>query len=722
MERHGEDRTCVVPGVNILFRINIRSGFRPEDEGGEPMISQSEDRIILETEHFSYVISLKEPAPTGLYWGPKIDARDADCVHPTGDWSSFATEMWRSALEFPALDGRTFSTLSLRADRPLFLATTGTEIKGEDLTIRLADPREGLEVELHYRVYPAWDAIERFASVRCGHTAMDIHRLLSASVPLPEEEKPLVAHYVSGCWAGEFRRHHQELGTALLRLESTKGMSGPDSSPFLLLSETMRENEGNAYGVMLGWSGTWVMEARRETLGGGRIAGGWNDTDFRVTLEPGDALKTPPLYLCASMEGVGGLSRMLHDLERQVIARPRHPRKVLYNSWEATTFDVRCSEQMALADRAASMGVELFVIDDGWFGQRNSDRAGLGDWYVNPEKFPHGLEELIDHVHGLGMDFGIWVEPESVNPDSDLFRAHPDWIFRLPDQEPMQLRNQYLLDLGKPDVEQFALDMLRGLMQRYRIDYFKWDMNRPITDCCERMAPMAREKQVLAVYRILETLREEYPALDIEACSGGGGRADIGMISRTDQFWVSDNTDPFDRLRIQDGASLCYAPVYTSCWVTDTPERANRQGRNRLKYKFHVAMMGTLGVGANINLYSEEQMQEAAEMIGQYKQIRHLVHEGNLYRLTPPEKENLRTVEFVSRDRSEFALFAFLHSQDYGNRCPRIRLKGLDPEKLYACQATGECRYGRTLMGIGIQPRLWGDFDSCMLHWKAVEK
>ena len=684
------------------------------------MIDRENGHLVLQTRHFSYVISLENPAPVGVYWGPAIDARDAGSLRPLRDRSSFEQEMWRASLEFPSFDGRTFGTVALQADRPLFLVTSGVETDGEEARIHLEDSEAGFHATLEYRVYPEFDTIRRSVRISAAAEPMTVRTFYTASVPLPEGRK-ITAHYVSGCWAGEFRRFHQEVGPGLFMLENTKGMSGPDSSPFLILSESDEEECGNAYAAMLAWSGPWTLQVKREILGGGRMAGGWNARDLNLVLQPGREVRSPAMYLSASVSGIGGLSRTLHDLERCAIARPRHRRRVLYNSWEATQFQVRCDEQMALAERAAALGVELFVIDDGWFGQRNSDRAGLGDWYVNPEKFPDGLGVLIDRVHELGMQFGIWVEPESVNPDSDLYRAHPDWIFRLPDREPVTMRNQYLLDLGKPEVEAFALDMLRGLMRDYAIDYFKWDMNRPLTDVCEQLSPAAREKQVLAVYRILETLRREYPALDMEACSGGGGRADMGMISRTDQFWVSDNTDPYDRLRIQEGSSLCYAPVYTSCWVTDTPEWAHKKGRDNLKYKFHVAMMGTLGIGANINRYSEEEMKEAAEWIRQYKNIRTLVHEGDLYRLSLPSQDNLCANLFVAKDRKAFVLFAFLHSQDYGDRNPRLCLRGLDSELLYGCAETGETRYGSTLMHAGIELPLHGDFDSVMMHWTASD-
>ena len=684
------------------------------------MIRQNDNRIFLETEGFSYVISLEYPTPVGLYWGRKIDARDGAYLCPAHDRSSFESEMWRGYQEFPAFDGRTFCRTALKADCPLFLETQSVRIEGEELTLSLADRDTGFTVELHYRVYPEADAIERSARVRCGRKAVKIRRFFTASAALPFGEKPLTAHYFSGCWSGEFRRQRQKLGHALIRVENRKGLSGPDSSPFIMLTENEGEDLGAAYGFMLGWSGSWAIEAKDELLGGGRLLGGWNDDDLYAALSPGEEMTAPPVFLCASPDGAGGLTRAIHSLERKVLAAPRHERKVLYNSWYATEFDVRSSQQMALAKRAASIGIELFVVDDGWFCDRSSDRSGLGDWKVEPVKFPNGLEELIDCVHSLGMAFGLWIEPESVNPGSAVFEAHPDWIFSLPGRDPLRQRNQYLLNLGIREAEAYAHDTLSGLMKKYRIDYFKWDMNRTIADCCEALSPLAREKHILAVYRIVEALRNEYPDLDIEACSGGGGRADIGMISRTDQFWVSDNTVPFDRLRIQEGASLCYAPVYTSCWVTDLPGNARKSGRDEMKYKFHSAMLGTLGIGADLTRYSDDELREAARLIGEYKQVRHLVFGGDLYRLALPSADNLCAEMFVSPDKSEFVLFSFLHSQEYGDTCPNIRLKGLDGDRLYECGATGKRMYGSTLMNLGVRPHLKGDFDSEMQYWVSV--
>lgn len=682
---------------------------------------EKQNLLILETERTSYWIGLAYPAPVCLHWGRKIAPEDADMFEPIGGYSSFDTELWRERMEYPAFDGRTFENVSLKADVPLNLRTTGVRVQGQQAKITLADEVSVMEVCLMYRVFEDCDVIEKRARLT-ANAPVRLTRMDSGACLLPHEAKPWTAHYVVGAWAGEFRRRTAKLEEGELRLQSVRGMSGPHMNPFLIAANSEDEETGEAYGVALGWSGCWQITASSTVFGNHRITAGLNDADLACPMARGECFETPPMVLCMSAEGMGALSRRMHDFERDHLKPNRPPRRVLYNSWEATQFDVRADAQMRLAERASRMGVELFVVDDGWFGARHSDRAGLGDWTVNPEKFPNGLEELIDRVHALGMDFGLWVEPESVNPDSDLYRAHPDWIHRLDGREPLTQRNQYLLDFGKPEVERFALNMLRGLLNTYAIRYLKWDMNRAMTDVCESLTPFARERHVLALYRILDALEKEFPDVDIEACSGGGARVDLGMAKRTAQFWVSDNTDPFDRLFIQEGYTLMYAPMMMSCWVTDTPADGRRRGRADWRYKFHAAMCGTLGVGADISRLSDEEMALFTAEIARYKTWRHVVQNGDLYRLQRPSGGNVAATEYVSKDQNEAVLFLFMHSRKYGEVMPRVRLRALREDARYFCKETGKTYAGKTLMNLGLSAELNGDFDSGVFYFQAVKE
>ena len=682
---------------------------------------EKQNLLILETERTSYWIGLAYPAPVCLHWGRKIAPEDADMFEPLGGHSSFDTELWRERMEYPAFDGRTFENISLKADVPLNLRTKDVRVQGQQAEITLADEVSAMEVRLIYRVFEDCDVIQKHARLT-ANAPIRLTRMDSGACLLPHEAKPWTAHYVVGAWAGEFRRRTAKLKEGELRLQSVRGMSGPHMNPFLIAANSEDEETGEAYGVALGWSGCWQITASSTVFGNHRITAGLNDADLVCPMGRGECFETPPMVLCMSAEGMGALSRKMHDFERDHLKPNRPPRRVLYNSWEATQFDVRADAQMRLAERAARMGVELFVVDDGWFGARHSDRAGLGDWTVNPEKFPNGLEELIDRVHALGMDFGLWVEPESVNPDSDLYRAHPDWIHKLDGREPLTQRNQYLLDFGKPEVERFALDMLRGLLNTYAIRYLKWDMNRAMTDVCESLTPFARERHVLALYRILDALEKEFPDVDIEACSGGGARVDLGMAKRTAQFWVSDNTDPFDRLFIQEGYTLMYAPMMMSCWVTDTPADGRRRGRADWRYKFHAAMCGTLGVGADISKLSDEEMALFTAEIARYKTWRHVVQNGDLYRLQRPSGGNVAATEYVSKDQNEAVLFLFMHSRKCGEVIPRVRLRALREDARYFCVETGKTYAGRTLMNLGLSAELNGDFDSGVFYFQAVKE
>ena len=592
----------------------------------------------------------------------------------------------------------------------------------ETLTIVLEDAA-GLRVELHYGVIAACDLLLRWATLtNTGSSPLTLRGVPSAVLDFRREDLDFLT--LDGEWGAERTPHRAALRPGVQSVSSVCGLPSHFHNPFAVLCEPdADEEQGGCWGAALVYSGNFRIQAE-QNRGSARLSLGVEPYHFAWTLAPGEQFTTPQAAFVFSDRGLGGMSRAFHEAIRSHLIRGRWrdaavPRPVLLNSWEACyfTFDEAKLLELAAAKQA---GADLFVLDDGWFKGRNDDATSLGDWTADSRKLPGGIPALCQKVNELGLEFGIWVEPEAVNPDSDLFRAHPDWIHRRPGMEPMQQRNQYMLNLGLPQVEAFALDMLRELLTRYEISYLKWDMNRSMTDVCEQLTPFAREKHVLAVYRILEALRREFPAVDVEACSGGGARVDLGMIARTAQFWPSDNTDPFERLLIQEGASLVYSPAFTSCWVTDTPASAHRSGRNDLRYKFHVAMCGSLGVGANIARFTDGEIALCAEEIARYKALRHLVQEGDLYRLLSPSRSELAAVEYCAKDGSEAVMLCFLHSQRYGCAMPRIPLRGLRVDARYLCEETGRTYSGSTLMHLGLQPDLRGDFDSQVIHLKAV--
>jgi alpha-galactosidase len=375
--------------------------------------------------------------------------------------------------------------------------------------------------------------------------------------------------------------------------------------------------------------------------------------------------------------------------------------------------------------------VELFVMDDGWFGKRNNDRAGLGDWFVNPQKFPQGLKPLIDTVNGLNMDFGLWVEPEMINADSDLYRAHPDWVINFPGRPRSELRNQMILNLARADVKEYIFGVLDKLASENNIRYFKWDMNRSFTEPGWPEAGAADEQKlwvayVRNLYDIIDRLRARHPKLEIESCSGGGGRVDLGILQRVDEVWTSDNTEAFDRLRIQEGFSQAYPAKIMSAWVTDVP---NQNGRSTpLAYRFLVAMQGALGVGANLNKWTDADSALATKMIALYKRIRPTVQLGDLYRLLSPREGDVTANQYVAADGKQSVLFAFRHSQEYNTAAPAIRLRGLDEKALYKVEAIDNKLMDRQpqlsgayLMRAGLNLNLRGDFDSTAVILERVQ-
>jgi alpha-galactosidase len=419
-------------------------------------------------------------------------------------------------------------------------------------------------------------------------------------------------------------------------------------------------------------------------------------------------------------------------------AREPKPRPIIYNSWEATEMNFTGDTQIALAERAAKVGVERYVIDDGWFGKRDDDHAGLGDWTITPKKFPQGLKPVIDRVHALGMDFGIWVEPEMVNPDSDLYRQHPEWAMQFPNREHSEERNQLMLNLARPDVKEWMFNWLDKLVSENDIAFLKWDYNRIWSEPGWNTAPGSSPEHpntdaekaiyieaVRNLYDVIDRLRAKHPKLEIESCSSGGGRVDLGILERTDEVWPSDNTDALDRQDIQYGYTQAYTTQTMVAWVTDVPSMDHRMVP--LQYRFVVAMQGALGIGANLTKFSDAELALSAKITEFYKTIRTTVQQGKLYRLASPMTGEASQMEYVAQDGSQAVLLAFLHSQRLLLTYPSVRLRGLDPNAMYRVRALDPEKYtgeavvsGSVLMGGGVNLKLVGDYDSTALALERV--
>ncbi|MDQ2775996.1 MAG: alpha-galactosidase [Acidobacteriota bacterium] len=696
---------------------------------------------LLKTTQSSYVMGVTPGNQLQhLYWGgPLWRMEDIPRATEKRDISSFDPHQMIDNEEFPGWGGPRYYECALKVaradgDRDLVLRYVSQHIDGDRLDITLKDIHDDIEAVLHYRVYPDAGIIARWSTIKNGtNQIVTLESAQSATWYMPPGDGYRLS-YLSGRWAAETQLNQEPIHEGMKVLESRLGHTGHNLNPWFAIDQGKADEEhGGVWFGALAWSGNWRITVEQTPYKQVRVTGGFNTFDFSYPLKSGEALDTPTFFGGFAGNGFGQASRLLHNLEREYIA-PGHPnsrvRPVLYNSWEATTFNVSEAGQTALADKAAKLGVELFVMDDGWFGKRNNDHAGLGDWLVNPQKFPHGLGSLIKHVNDLGMDFGLWVEPEMVNPDSDLYRAHPDWVMNFPGRPRSELRNQLVLNLARDDVKEYIFGVLDKLASENNIRYFKWDMNRTFAEPgWPEVSPAEQRelwvKYVTNLYDILARLREKHPKLEIESCSGGGGRIDLGVLRYVDEFWTSDNTEAFDRLRIQEGFSEAYAAEFMSAWVTDVP---NMNGRSTpLQYRFLVAMQGALGIGANLNKWTAEDDQLAAKMIALDKRFRATVQRGDLYRLLSPRTNDTTANEYVSKDGNQAVLFAYRHSQEYNTPPPTIRLQGLNPTSVYKLESIdGKLvdkqpeMSGAYLMQNGLNLKLVNDYDSTAVVLKRV--
>ncbi|HEX3435227.1 MAG TPA: alpha-galactosidase, partial [Pseudacidobacterium sp.] len=605
-----------------------------------------------------------------LYWGARLATSDTlGPAHTNSGHAAFDLPSGSTPQEFPGWGAALYFEPALKVtfpdgNRDLVLHYVDHKIDGNTLTVRLKDIERDIFVDLKYEIDAKTGVIGRSAIItNKTKESFLIEHSAAATWSLPNSTDYWL-YYLTGRWAGEWNVQHEPVRPGARVIESRRGSTGHQNNPWFAVERgnSNDQDTGSVWFGALGWSGSWRITIEQDTLQLVRITGGYNPFDFGYKLAPGEQLATPVFYGGFTEHGIGGASRLLHQFELANVLpqapKPR-PRPVLYNSWEATEFNVTEQGQIALAEKAARIGVERFVVDDGWFGQRKDDHAGLGDWYVNKEKFPNGLKPLIDKVHSLGMDFGIWVEPEMVNPDSDLYRRHPDWVLNFTGRPRTEGRNQLVLNLARQDVREYIFNFLDKLLSENDIAFLKWDYNRNWSEPgWPAVAPDEQKKvyvkYVENLYSILKELRAKHPSVEIESCSGGGGRVDLGILRYTDEVWPSDNTDPFDRLTIQDGFTYAYTPGIMMAWVTDA-----RRNSTSVEYRFLSSMQGSLGIGANLNNWQDADFATAKHLIGEYKQIRETVQHGSLYRLVPPTNGSEYSVtESVATDGSQAAVFA----------------------------------------------------------------
>lgn len=689
------------------------------------IINQKENVFLLSTEHSSYAFGVDDQGLLRhLYWGKKIDSAEELEMPVLTEVSTNDPVYEITREEFPVYGGLRYKEYCLKVAFADGTRETAYRYAGyqvlqgenyEELIISLEDEHYAFDMELHYKVYEAYDLMERNVVLRNrSDESIQIERIHSGQFHIPYEG--LNFSNVHGHWGAEQQRFVQKLSYGKTVIENRRGISTHNHNPYLILDRNAGETSGDVYFAALRMSGNFSAVVEQTQYGETLAQIGLNDHDSQIELEAGMCFEAPSVLYGYSESGFETMSHRLHRFAQHFILRDGY-RPVLYNSWEATEFKVNSQEQIHLAKKAKEIGAELFVLDDGWFGERDGIDNGLGDWYVNKRKFPNGIDELISEVKAQDMMFGIWVEPEMVNPKSKLYQEHPDWIYHYETRVSDTSRGQYVLNLTRTDVQNFVYQMLDELLSQHEIDYIKWDANRPIS----QTGPQKEiwHQHIRAIYDIVKALKQKHPNVLFEACASGGGRIDYGILGIFDDFWTSDNTDAYDRLYIQDAYSYIYPIKAMRAWVTDCPNFLS--GRViPMKFRYHSAMMGTLGIGCNILKFSEDDMALSREMIKLYKEIRPVIQDGVFYRLENPSANRYFLYEYLKD--SEGVIFAFLPQSQVGHRGTCIRLRGLEADARYLLQTDeGEMiKSGKYLMNHGVDLRLTGDYASTLIRFRKI--
>ncbi len=728
------------PG-SLLSTCATRRGEAPTAHVSGPALRTLTRVIHLRSPHTSLLLVAEDDGlPILVHWGARlppdeqVDALLSATAPPIPHSGADVAIRWRlapmpcdgwplrPALEGSRGDGTAYSP------RFTLLEYSGTSTEA---VVSAADPGAGLRLNIVLRLHAdgvlTWDA----TLTNTGDSPYRLQRL-SAALPVPAQATEVLD--LTGRWCRERIPQRAPLRDGAWVRDGRRGRTGHDAPTVLVLGTPgFGFRHGEVFGMHVGWSGntTWYVEC--SPFGVTQLGGGELLEPGEVNLAPGEQYDAPTVYFVRRGDGLDGISEAFHRYLRSRPQHPARPRPVLLNTWEAVYFDHRLDTLTELADVAASIGVERYVLDDGWFGARRDDTAGLGDWTVSTDVWPDGLGPLIDHVTGLGMEFGLWVEPEMVNPDSDLYRAHPDWILHVPGRTPLTWRQQQVLDLGREEVSTYLLERLDALLTEYDIAYLKWDHNRDLTDT-GHLGTAGVRRQTLALYRMLDSLRNRHPGVEIESCASGGGRVDLGILARTDRVWASDCSDPLERQAIQRWTGLLLPPELIGAHVASA--HSHTTGRTHtLGFRVATALFGHLGLELDLTVLSDEERGHLREAIAVHQRFRPLLHAGTTVRLdTVPSGSLAHGV--VAPDRSE-ALFAYVQLTSLATHSPgRLRLAGLDPERPYRAEvvtlaggpsahdiagpawirAGGVRLTGATLMTVGIQLPVLHPEQALVIH------
>ena len=690
------------------------------------------DRLFMEADN--YLLRMKEPPYT-----PSVNKREKSAFldffpmeYPTGGIGDYR----ESCLNIRNAAGNMGCELHYagheiyKGKRGLkgLPASFATEDEAETLEITLKDADLDLEVVLFYTAFEKENAITRSVRVQNqGKEDLRIEKILSACLDMDNENFSMLS--LHGTWARERHIQTGELHYGKQVISSARGESSHQEHPFIALVTNGTEQEnGKVYAMHFVYSGNFMAETELCQFDNLRMTMGINPEEFSWLLTPGEEFQAPEVVMVYSGNGLGAMTRSYHDFYRNHLIRSKfkyEKRPILINNWEATYFDFNTDKLLAIARQAKECGIEMLVMDDGWFGKRNFDNCSLGDWKVNEKKITGGLKHLVDEVNKIGLQFGIWFEPEMISPDSDLYRAHPDWAIQIAGREATQSRNQYVLDLSRPEVRDYAYECVASILRSANIAYVKWDMNRQLSDLGSSYLPKERQQElfhryVLGVYELQERLVTEFPDLLLENCSGGGARFDPGMLYYSPQIWCSDNTDAVERLMIQEGSALIYPLSVIGAHVSDCPNHS--VGRvTPFETRGHVALAGTFGYELDITKIPEEDRVLIPEQTVTYNKYRHLIQQGEYYRIASYRENHKYDCWALSSQDKKEVLVTYVQVLGVPNSHSRkVFLRGFDPKTTYRLEGTEETYTGEMLMKGGfLMKDFWGDFKSRLYHFIA---
>ena len=721
------------------------------------------DLFCLETANTSYIIGLADHRTFvgHVYYGRRVRGQDLRYLLRTGEAPFVPSENERERCSFydtfpseysgNGVGDYRESSIAVRtqagqhAVMPTYVSYEITDQKPELPGLPSAFDRENtaqtlilhcrdevlqLDVDLYYTVFEENDMITRSVRI-CNHSKEAVYLMKAYSACLDMDDDGYEMLTLHGSWGRERQMDRRPIGYGKTSVGSIRGESSHQEHPFMAwMKSSSTQTAGEVYAMHFIYSGNFIAQLEKSQFDSIRAVMGIHPADFSWKLESEEAFYTPEVALTFSAEGLGKMTRNFHDFYRQHLIRSKYrnqKRPILINNWEATYFDFDTDKLLDIAREAKKDGIEMLVMDDGWFGKRNKDDSSLGDWVVNEEKIKGGLKNLVDKVNEIGLEFGIWFEPEMISPDSDLYREHPEWAIQIPGREATEIRCQYVLDLSRPEVQDYAYECVAKILRSANIKYVKWDMNRQLSDLGSTYLDKDSQQElfhryVLGMYAMQERLVQEFPDLLLENCSGGGARFDPGMLYYSPQIWCSDDTDAIERLEIQEGTALIYPLCSMGAHVSVCPNHT--VGRvTPFTTRGHVALAGTFGYELDITKLPEEERKLIPEQTAMYHKYHELIREGEYYRILS-SRENHRSDcwAVASEDKSE-VLVTYVQVLAQANMPSRkVRLRGFDPAKKYRLEGTDEVYSGEMLMNAGFRMKdFWGDFVSRLYHFIAVD-